>query len=118
MGLAAGFHRQEFSTTENRDGLVFSAGGPHSDANKGLLTRAAECFLQLARNCAEEGLADLYVLLDVSAGSDVPAWLEDRSWYADWQRSMMRELAAIPLVPLENAATAPVAMQDLPLADG
>jgi hypothetical protein len=54
---------------ENRDGLVFAGGGPHSDANKGLLTKAAECFLQLARNCAEEGIADLYLLL-VPAASE------------------------------------------------
>ena len=79
IGLPAIFHSSEFSTTENRDGLVFSAGGPHSDANKGLLTQAAACFLQLARNCAEEGVINLYFLLDVSAVSDFPAWLEDRS---------------------------------------
>jgi probable HAF family extracellular repeat protein len=64
----------------NRDGLVFSGGGPQSDANKGLLSKTAACFLQLARNCAKEDVADLYCLLDVSAVSDVPAWLEDRSW--------------------------------------
>ena len=96
---------------------VFSAGGPHSDANKELLTKAAECFLQLARNCAEEGVADLYLLLDVSAVSDVPSWLEDQSWYADWQRSAIRELAGIPLVPLDNEETVPVVEADLPLGD-
>lgn len=71
IGLPAVFHSPEFSTTENRDGLVFSGGGPHSDANKSLLTQAAACLLQLARNCAEEDVADLYFLLDVSAVSDV-----------------------------------------------
>ena len=117
IGLPAVFHSPEFSTTENRDGLVFSASGPHSDANKELLTKAAACFLQLARNCAEEGIADLYLLLDVSAVSDVPAWLEDQTWYAEWQRSMVRELAGIPLVLLDNEATAPVAEAELPLGD-
>jgi hypothetical protein len=96
---------------------VFSAGGPHSDANKGLLTQAAACFLQLARNSAEEGVADLYLFLDVSAVSDVPAWLKDRTWYADWQRSIIRELAGIPLVQLDNEETAAVSEADLPLGD-
>jgi hypothetical protein len=117
IGLPAVFHSAEFSTTENRDGLVFTAGGPNSDANKGLLTKAAACFVQLARNCAQGGLADLYFLLDVSAVSDVPAWLEDRTWYAEWQRSMVRELAGIPLVRLNNEKTAPLAEADLPLGD-
>jgi hypothetical protein len=117
IGLPAVFHSSEFSTTENRDGLVFSVGGPHSDANKGLLTEAAACFLKLARNCGEEDVADLYLLLDVSAVSDVPAWLEDRPWYADWQRSMIRELAGIPLVQLDNEETAAVSEVDLPLGD-
>jgi hypothetical protein len=115
-GLPAVFHSPQFWTTENRDGLVFSGGGPRSDANKGLLTKTAACFLQLASNCAEEDVADLYCLLDVSV-SDVPAWLEDRSWYADWQRSMVRELASIPLVLLDNEKTAPVSEADLPLGD-
>ena len=117
IGLPAVFHSPEFSTTENRDGLVFSGGGPHSDANKRLLIKAAACFLQLARNCAEEGVADLYFLLDVRAVTDVPAWLEDRTWYAEWQRSTVRELAGIPLVLLDNGRTAGVAESDLPLGD-
>ena len=117
IGLPAVFHSPEFSTTENRDGLVFSGGGPHSDANKGLLTKAAACFLQLARNCAEERVADLYVLLDMSAVSDVPAWLEDQSWYAKWQRSMLRELAGIPLVLLDNEEIVPAAEADFPLGN-
>jgi hypothetical protein len=111
-GLPAVFHSPQFWTTESRDGLVFSGGGPHSDANKGLLTKTAACFLQLASNCAEEDVADLYWSV-----SDVPAWLEDRSWYADWQRSMVRELAGIPLVLLDNEETAPVSEADLPLGD-
>ena len=115
IGLPAVFHSPQFSTTENRDRLVFSGGGPHSDVNKRLLTNAAECFLQLAHNCADEGVADLYLLLDVSEVSGVPAWLEDR--YADWQRSIVRELAAIPLVRLDNEETASVSEADLPLGD-
>jgi hypothetical protein len=102
LGLPAVFHCPVFSTTENRDGLVFAGSGPQSDVNKGLLTKAAKCFLQLARNCAEEGFADPHLLLNVSEASDFPAWLEDRSWYADWQCSLIRELATIPLVPMEN----------------
>jgi hypothetical protein len=108
IGLPAVFYSPQFLTTENRDGLVFSGAGPHSDVNKGLLTKAAKCFLRLTRNCAEEGVADLYLLLDVSAVSNFPAWLEDQSWYADWQRSIIRELAGIPLVGLDNEETAPV----------
>ena len=115
IGLPAVFHSPEFSTTEDRDGLMFSGGGPQSDANKELLTKAAACFLQLARNCVEEGVADLYVLLALSAVSEVPAWMEDTSWYADWQRSILRELAGIPLVRLNNDVTAPVSEADLPL---
>jgi hypothetical protein len=37
--------------------------------------------------------------------------------YADWQRSIMRELAGIPLVRLDNQETAPVSQTDLPLGD-
>ena len=59
----------------------------------------------------------MYLLLDVSAVSDVPSWLEDQSWYADWQRSAIRELAGIPLVPLDNEETVPVVEADLPLGD-
>jgi hypothetical protein len=117
IGLPAVFHSPEFSTTENRDGLMLSGGGPHSDANKELLTKAAACFLQLARNCAEEGVADLYLLLNLSPVSEVPAWMEDSSWYADWQRSLVRELVGIPLVRLNNDVTAPVSEADLPLGD-
>ena len=117
IGLPTVFHSHQFSTTENRDGLMFSANGPQSSANKELLTKAAACFLQLARNCAEEGIADLDFLLDVSAVSDTPAWLEDEAWYTDWQRSMVRELAGIPLLLLGNGATAPVVEAELPLGD-
>jgi hypothetical protein len=117
IGLPAVFHSPEFSTTEHRDGLVFAEGGPHSDANKVLLTKAGEYFLQLARNCAEEKVANLYLLLDVRAVSDVPAWLEDREWYADWQRSIIRELTGIPLVQLSNEETAAASEADLPLGD-
>ncbi len=117
IGLPAVFHSPQFSTTENRDGLVFAASGPQSDINKELLIKVAECFLQLARNCAEDGVADLHLLLDVTAVSDVTAWLEDRPWYAHWQCSIMRELAAIPLVLLDNGHTATVSEADLPLGD-
>lgn len=117
IGLPVVFHSPEFSTTENRDGLMFSGGGPHSDANKGLLTKAAACFLQLARSCAEERVADLYLLLNVSAVSNAPAWLEDQSWYAEWQRSMVRELVGIPLVLLDNEKNVPAAEADFPVGD-
>jgi hypothetical protein len=117
IGLPVVFHSSEFSTTENRDGLEFSLRGPHSDANKELLTKAAECFLQLARNCVEAGITDLHLLLVVFAVSDVPAWLEDRSWYANWQRSIIRELAGIALVRLNHGQTAPITDVDLPLGD-
>ena len=117
LGLPAVFHSPLFSTTENRDGLVFAPGGPNSDVNKGLLTKAAACFLQLARNCAEEGFDDLHLLLNVSQVSDFPAWLEDRPWYAEWQRSLIRELAAIPLVPMENGDPEPASDAHLPLGD-
>ena len=59
----------------------------------------------------------MFRLLDVSAVAEAPAWLEDQSWYADWQRSMVRKLAAISLVRLENAETVSVADADLPLGD-
>jgi hypothetical protein len=39
VGLTAVFHSPLFSTTENRDGLVFAASGPKSDVNKALLAR-------------------------------------------------------------------------------
>jgi len=55
IGLPVVFHSPEFLTTEDRDGLMFSDGGAMSDANKGLLTKAAACFLQLARNCGKGG---------------------------------------------------------------
>jgi hypothetical protein len=96
---------------------VFAAGGPHSDVNKGLLTKAAKSFLRLARNCAEEGFDDLHLLLNVSEASDFPAWLEDRSWYADWQCSLIRELAAISLIRMENGEPEPVSDAHLPLGD-
>ncbi|WP_257169706.1 ATP-binding protein [Bradyrhizobium sp. SRS-191] len=117
LGLPAVFHSPLFATTENRDGLVFSAGGPNSDVNKGLLTKAAACFLLLARNCAEEGFDDLHLLLNVSEVSDFPAWLEDRPWYADWQRSLIRQFAAIPLVRMENGDPEPASDAHLPLGD-
>ncbi|WP_316207559.1 sacsin N-terminal ATP-binding-like domain-containing protein [Bradyrhizobium sp. SZCCHNR3118] len=117
LGLPAVFHSPLFATTENRDGLVFSAGGPISDVNKGLLTKAAACFLLLARNCAEEGFDDLHLVLNVSEVSDFPAWLEDRPWYADWQRSLIRQLAAIPLVRMENGDPEPASDAHFPLGD-
>jgi hypothetical protein len=127
IGLPAIFHSRSFSTTENRDGLVFGASGPQGDVNKTLLTKAADCFLQLARNCAKEGFVkegfhNSHLLLQIQALSDVPAWLEDRSWYEDWQRSIVRELATIPLIQLESgeppaSAIAPASEVDLPLGD-
>ena len=117
LGLPAVFHSPLFSTTENRDGLVFAGHGPQSDVNKGLLAKAAKCFLRLARNCAKEGFDDLYLLLNVSEVSDFPAWLEDRAWYADWQCSLIRELAGIPLVQMENGEPEPASDADLPLGD-
>jgi hypothetical protein len=117
IGLPAVFHCRSFSTTENRDGLQFGAGGVQSDFNKKLLTRAANCFLKLAQTCAEEGFEDLHLLLDVRTVSNFPAWLEDRSWYGKWQCSMIRELAAIPLVRLGNDKIASVSDADLPLGD-
>ena len=117
VGLPAVFHSPLFSTTENRDGLVFGASGPQSDVNKRLLTRVGSCFLKLAQNCAGEGLDDLHLLLDVRAVSDFPAWLEDRSRYAEWQRSIIRGLAALPLVRRETEEVAPVSEVDLPLGD-
>lgn len=117
IGLPIVVHSPSFSTTENRDGLVFGASGPQGDINKTLLTKVADCFLQLARNCAEEGFHDSHLLLDVKTITDGPAWLEDRSWYADWQRSAVRELAAISLIRLENDETAPASHVSLPLGD-
>ncbi len=118
VGLPAVFHSPLFSTTENRDGLVFAGQRPAKRCQQGTPDQEPrKCFLRLARNCAKEGLDDLYLLLNVSEVSDFPAWLEDRSWYADWQRSMIRELAGIPLVRMENEETAPVSDADLPLGD-
>ena len=117
IGLPTVFHSRQFSTTEDRDGLMFTDKGPQSDANKEILTKAKACFLQLARNCAEKGIADLDFLLDVSAVSDTPPWLEDETWYTDWQRSMVRELAGIPLLLLDTEKTGPVAEAVLPVGD-
>ena len=117
VGLPVVFHSALFSTTENRDGLVFGASGPQSDFNKELLMKATNCLLQLARNCAEEAVEAAHLLLDVRAISDFPAWLEDRSWFAQWQRSIIRGLAAIPLVQLMTEEIAAAAEVDLPLGE-
>ena len=52
VGLPLVFHCPIFATTDSRDGLHLSAGGPQSLINKGLLTKASRCLLQLARKCA------------------------------------------------------------------
>jgi hypothetical protein len=117
VGLPAVIHCPLFATTENRDGLVFGEDGPQADVNKGLLKGIEGCLLTLAQICATEGFDDLHRLLDVRGLSDFPAWLEDRSRYAEWQCSIVRKLAALPLVRLEAGEAAPVSEADLPLGD-
>ena len=117
LGLPAVFHCRLFSTTENRDGLQFGVGGVQSDFNKRLLTGAASCFLKLAQNCAVSRLDQLQRLLDVSAVQGLPPWLADRPWYAEFQRSLIRGLAAIPLVKLDGETIAAASGVDLPSGD-
>jgi hypothetical protein len=63
------------------------------------------------------GFDQLQRLLDVSAVEDLPPWLADRPWYADFQRSLVRGLAAIPLVKLDDETVAAASGVDLPSGD-
>jgi hypothetical protein len=117
IGLPAVFHSRSFSTTENRDGLQFGTSGLQSDFNKRLLAKASQCFLNLAQKCAEAEFEELHRLLDLRAVSDSPAWLEDRPRYAEWQRTMIRGLSAIPLVELKSGEKAAAAVADFPVGD-
>jgi hypothetical protein len=92
--------------------LQFGTSGLQSDFNKRLLVKASNCFLKLAQKCAEAAFEGLHRLLDVRAVSDFPAWLEDRPRYGEWQRTMIRGLAAIPLVELNNGETLAAAWAD------
>ena len=116
IGLPVVFHSALFFPTENRDGLQFGADGTQSDFNKQLLTTAVNCFIKLAGNCAADRFHELQRLLDVRAVSDT-AWLVDRSKYAEIQHSIIRGLAAIPLIRLETEELVPASAVDLPLGD-
>jgi hypothetical protein len=117
VGIPAVFHSPAFSVTENRDGLMFGTSGSQGDRNKELLDEAADCLLRLARTCAEAGFGYSYLLLDLEAVSDAPAWMGDREWYLEWQRSIARELAKMPLVPMQGEEIAALTDVDLPLGD-
>lgn len=117
IGLPAVFHSHLFSPTENRDGLNFVASGVQSDVNKRLLKKASNCFLALARNCSAAGFHELQGLLDMRAVSEYPPWLADRQWYEDFQRSMIRNLSAIPLVKLSTGEILATSNVDLPFGD-
>ncbi len=47
----------------------------------------------------------------------MPRWLEDPTWYVEWQRAMVRELAGVPLLLRDDEATAPVSDAMLPIGD-
>ena len=118
IGLPVAFHSRSFEPVEGRDGLHLEPGeGPKSEANKRTLGTASRLLVRLAQSCSANGFGNLQRLLRVHPPNEPPAWLNDKSWYRDFQRDLTRDLAALLLVHTKASGLIPAAEALFPVGD-
>lgn len=118
IGLPVAFHSRSFEPVEGRDGLHLEPGaGPKSEANKRALGAAGRLLGKLAQTCSANGFGNLQRLLRVHPPHEPPAWLNDKSWYREFQQDITRDLSTCPLVRTKAKGPIPAAEALFPVGD-
>ena len=118
IGLPAAFNSRSFEPVEARDGLHLEpSAGTKSEANKHTLSSAGRLLIKLAQSCSATGCGGLQRLLRVHFPKNCPSWLNDKSWYREFQRDLARKLTDLPLIRTRDIGSIPATQALFPIGD-